>query len=266
MASAQEIQPLAACAFVDKNQILEDPALGTAFPSSLLGATVTAPKVFLSYAHVDADKEFVRGLHRLLSRDGVECFFDEVSLAPGANFVLEISQAIDECNYLVMAMSRAYFSARFARSEWAAVVANDAANERGRLVPLLLEECERPALIRALNYIDVSSAKKLEQNYFRIRQWVGRLEPNDIEQRSREIDDLYEQGRVEQMMKRLLDFARDFAKREILHRLIGIKWQLERIEKESDISKRALASIDLVILALNLKDGIISNLSLDVAR
>src|SRR5262249_18902846 len=118
----------------------------------------------------------------------------------------------------------------------------------------------------ALNYIDVSSAEKFEQNYFRIRHRIGRLEPNDIEQRSKEIDDLYDQGRVEQMMKRLLDFARDFAKREILHRLIAIKWQLERIEKENDISKRALASIDLVILALNLKDGIINNLSLEVGR
>jgi TIR domain-containing protein len=227
---------------------------------------VTAPKVFLSYAHVDADKKFVRGLHQRLRRDGIECFFDEVSLAPGANFVLEISQAIDECNYLVMAMSADYFSARFAPREWAAVVANDAANERGRLVPLLLERCELPALLRALNYIDVSSAEKFEQNYFRIRQRVGRLEPNDIEQRSREIEDLYEQRRVEQMMKRLLDFARDFAKREILHRLIGIKWQLERIENESDISKRAFASIDLVILALNLKDAIITELSLDGGR
>jgi hypothetical protein len=66
-------------------------------------------------------------------------------------------------------------------------------------------------------------------------------------------------------MKRLLDFARDFAMREILNRLIAIKWQLERIEKESDISKRAIASVDLVILALNLKDGIISNL-VDVAQ
>jgi len=215
---------------------------------------------------VDADKKFVSALHQLLKRDGIECFFDEVSLAPGDNFVLQISVAIDECNYLVMAMSRAYFSAGFAPSEWAAVLADDPKNERGRLVPLLLEECELPALIRALNYIDVSSAEKLEQNYRRIWQRVGRLEPNDIEQRSREIDDLYEQGRVEQALKRLLDFARDFAKREILNRLIAIKWQLERIEKESDVSKRAFASVDLVTQALNLKDGIISNLSLDVAR
>ena len=152
-----------------------------------------APKVFLSYARADADKKFVSTLHRRLKRDGIECFFDEVSLAPGDNFVLEISQAIDECNYLVMVMSRSYFSARFAPSEWAAVLALDPKSERSRLVPLLLEDCELPALIRAINYIDVRSSEKFEQNYPRICRRVGRAEPNDIEQRSREIDDLFEQ-------------------------------------------------------------------------
>src|SRR5262249_25934024 len=44
-------------------------------------------------------------------------------------------------------------------------------------------------------------------HYFRILQRIARFEPNDIEQRSREIDDLIEQGKADQAMKRLLDFA-----------------------------------------------------------
>src|SRR5262249_7504982 len=134
------------------------------------------------------------------------------------------SQAIDECNYLVMFMSRAYFSARFAPLEWSAVVANDVANQRGRLLPLLREVCELPALIKPLTYIDVSSVEKLEQNYLRISQRLGRSDPNDIEQRSREIDDLFDQDNVEQGMKRLLDFARDFANREIVTNLLRPSW------------------------------------------
>jgi hypothetical protein len=228
---------------------------------------VTAPKVFLSYAHADADKEFVSALHERLKRDGIECFFDEESLAPGVNFVLQISEAIDECNYLVMVMSRAYFSARFAPLEWAAVLSEDPMNERGRLVPLLREECDLPALIRPLNYIDVSSTERLEQNYPRIWQRLGRLEPNDIEQRSREIDDLFDQGKVEQAMKRLLDFARDFAKqRKIVFRLTAIKWELERTEKEGDPRARAMVRVDLLTEGLNLKDGIINTLSLEASR
>src|SRR4029077_10502640 len=98
-------------------------------------------------------------------------------------------------------------------------------NERGRLVPLLREDCELPALIRPLLYIDVRSAEAFEQNYARIWTRVGRPEPNDIEERSREIDDLFDQDKVEQAIKRILDFARDFAKqREIVNRLTAIKW------------------------------------------
>jgi hypothetical protein len=225
---------------------------------------VTAPRLFLSYAHSDADKKFVSALYDRLSRDGIECFFDEVSLAPGANFVLKISEAIDECNYLVMVMSNAYFSAQFAPLEWTAVLSEPP--ERRRLLPLLLEQCEVPALVRPLSYIDVSSDEKLAKNYPRIWQYVGRLESHDIEQRSKEIDDLFEQHNVEQGMKRLLDFARDFAKqRKTVFRLTAIKWELERNNKESDPEARAMVRVDLLAEGLNLKDGIITSLSLEAS-
>ena len=83
-----------------------------------------APTVFLSYARVDADKKFVAELYRRLKQDGIECFFDEASLAPGANFVLRISEAIDKCNYFIVVMSTAYFSGHFTPSEWSAVPAS----------------------------------------------------------------------------------------------------------------------------------------------
>jgi hypothetical protein len=227
---------------------------------------VNGPKVFLSYAHVDTDKKFVARLYQRLKQDGVECFFDEASLAPGANFVLAISEAIDECNYFVMAMSQAYFAARFAPTEWAAVLADDPGNERGRLLPLRLDVCELPALLKSLNHIDVSSNEKFEQNYGRIWQHLNRTEPNDIEQRSKEIDDLIDQNRQDQAWKRLLDFARDFAKRETLNKLIAITWELERLDKENDISKRSMARVELLTEGLNVRENIINTLSLRMAQ
>lgn len=220
----------------------------------------------MSYAQVDPDREFVRDLYARLQRDGVKCFFDEESLAPGANFVLKISEAIDECNYLVMLMSPAYFSAGFAPTEWASVLSGDPKNERGRLVPLLLEECNKPSLLKPLNYIDVSSPAKLEQNYPRILRGLSRLEPNDIEERSKEIDDLFDQYKVEQAINRLLDFARDFAhQRKIVNRLTAIKLELERTKKASEEGARSMvmARVDLWEEGLNLKDGIIDSLSLE---
>jgi hypothetical protein len=226
----------------------------------------TPPKVFLSYAHADSDKKFVSALHQRLKRDGIECFFDEVSLVPGDNFVLQISQAIDDCNYLIMVMSQSYFSARFAPLEWTAIASDGLTNVRGRLVPVLLEDCELPALIKPLSYIDVSSSEKFEQNYPRICQRVARSEPNDIEQRSKEIDDLFDQDRPDQAMKRLLDFARDFAKREIINNLTVIKRELEHLKKKSDPDESMKARIILHTMGLNLRDSIIDSLSSGVAR
>jgi hypothetical protein len=228
---------------------------------------VTAPKVFLSYARVDADKKFVAELHQRLKQDGIECFFDELSLAPGTNFVLQISEAIEKCNYLVMVMSRAYFSARFVPPEWSAVFSADPTNQRGRLVPLLREDCELPALLKPLIFIDVRSAEKFEQNYPRIWRRVGRAEPNDIEQRYREIDDLFDQAKDGQGMKRLLDFARDFSKqRAIVNRLTAIKWEWELLKQDSNARATSKARVDLLEEGLNLRDGIVDNLSLEAVR
>ena len=151
--------------------------------------------------------------------------------------------------------------AGFAPSEWTAVLADDPKNERGRLVPLLLEKCELPALIKPLNYIDVTSADKLEQNYAQIWQRVGKPEPHDIEQRSKEIDELFEQRKLDQVLKRLLDFARDFAKRDIFNKILAIIVELDHVDKERDVSKRAMARVDLITAGLNLREGIINSLS-----
>jgi hypothetical protein len=227
-----------------------------------------SPKVFLSYTRADADKKFVAELYRRLKQDGIECFFDEASLAPGANFVLRISEAIDKCNYFIVVMSPAYFSAHFAPSEWSAVFKADPTNQRGRLVPLLLEDCKLPPLLDPLLYIDVRSAEKFEQNYPRIWRTVGRLQPNDIELRSREIDDLFDQAKPEQGMKRLLDFARDFSKqRAIVNRLTAIKWEWEILKQDGNAGATSKSRVDLLEEGLNLRDGIMDNLSgLEVVR
>jgi TIR domain-containing protein len=236
-------------------------------PRKSFGITVTAPSVFLSYAHVEADKKFACVLHERLKRDGIVCFFDEASIAPGANFVLQISKAIDDCNYLAMIMSRAYFSARFAPTEWAGILSQDPQNTRGRLVPLLLEDCELPAFISSLKYIDVTSPEKLEQNYPRIWKLVSQFLPNDLEQRSKEIDELALQGKLNQAMKRLLDFARDFARStEVMNRLIAIRLVLIRLDSERNATERAKATAEMVFAGLNIRDEIISAWAADLGQ
>jgi hypothetical protein len=58
------------------------------------------PKVFLSYSRKDS--KFVEELHRRLTRDGVDVFYDQESIAWGANWVVELEKGIDECEFIVV--------------------------------------------------------------------------------------------------------------------------------------------------------------------
>lgn len=230
---------------------------------------MTASTVFLSYAHRDADKAFVRQLHARLERDGVECFFDETSIAPGGNFVLKINDAINQCNYFVLVMSRAYFDAHFTKAEWTAIVSEDPTNNRGRLLPLLLETCDIPTLLRPFSYIDVSTESKFDHNYPQIIQHLGQPPPSDLKSRLSELDELIDKYEDEKLMKRLLDFACDFAQdRKVINRLTSIKLQFGRISRmESEaMGTTFLARADLVAEGLNLKDGIIAGLTAGISR
>ena len=60
-------------------------------------------RVFLS--HSSKDREFVRELFRRLTRDGVNCFFDEESIEWGTNFILSLEQGIDTCEFFVAVLS-----------------------------------------------------------------------------------------------------------------------------------------------------------------
>ena len=84
--------------------------------------------VFLS--HSGKDKPFVRELFRRLQRDGVSCFFDEESIEWGANFVLTLEQAIDECAFFVVVLSP-----DFVLSKWAEVERTSATADLKKIMP-----------------------------------------------------------------------------------------------------------------------------------
>lgn len=229
---------------------------------------MTASRVFLSYKR--ADEAFVETLYRRLSDHGIECFFDQESIPIGANFVITLQRAIDECNYLVMVMSPAYFDTKYPAAEWSAMLKDDPLNDRGRVIPLLLKPCKPPAFISCLNYVDVSSDSKFEQAFPKIRNALSEPVSNDIEQRNDEIQDLFYRNNIVHGMKRLLDFADDFADRSTINRAVAISANLNEIEEniEKNQGNRDFpaqefldARLNLLGRALELKDGVIKQLS-----
>jgi hypothetical protein len=120
-------------------------------------------RVFLSYS--SQDRDFVRELHRRLTRDGVACFYDQESIAWGANFVVTLEKAIDECEFLIPVLSPAFLQSQWAERERTAAT--------HKLRPLLLCECDVPAFLRTTQTIDVSTSALFEANYPRICKAIG---------------------------------------------------------------------------------------------
>ncbi|HLC16886.1 MAG TPA: toll/interleukin-1 receptor domain-containing protein [Thermodesulfovibrionia bacterium] len=133
-------------------------------------------KVFLSYSR--KDESFVKKLYQRLYRDGVELFFDQVSIEWGQNWVLELEKGLDMCEHVVFVLTPDFCNA----SEWdkverTNVMADDPAQIKRKFRPLLLKPCidleTFPRFLKAINYIDVTTDEKFEAEYPKICKALG---------------------------------------------------------------------------------------------
>lgn len=116
------------------------------------------PDVFLS--HSSKDKEFVRELYRRLTRDGVDCFFDEESIEVGDNFVRALELGIDQCKYVVYVLSPDFCNSEWVEVERTSSLADDPAGLRRKAIPLMLRDCRHlatfPRFLKQVQSLDVS--------------------------------------------------------------------------------------------------------------
>lgn len=128
-------------------------------------------RVFLS--HSSKDKEFVRELFRRLTRDGVNCFFDEESIEWGTNFILSLEQGIDTCEFFVAVLSPDFVQSKWVELERTSAIADDPAGLKRKMRPLLLQPCELPRFLRQIQQFDVSTQVLFEKNYPKICAGLG---------------------------------------------------------------------------------------------
>lgn len=128
-------------------------------------------KVFLSYSR--QDEGFVEELYRRLSRDGVSCSLDKVSIEWGANWVIELQKKLDECEIIVLVLSPAFFQSEWTQLEWTSIFAHDPGGHSKKKLLLLREPVELPFFLKPIQQIDVSSSEKFEKAYPKICRELG---------------------------------------------------------------------------------------------
>jgi hypothetical protein len=115
-----------------------------------------APKVFISYAHEDA--EAAMSLYDIFKQRGIHPWLDKRDLLAGSVWELEIKKAINEADFIVICISRRSINKRgFVQREIKLAMETYQAMPTGEafLMPARLEACRVPEELLAYQYCDL---------------------------------------------------------------------------------------------------------------
>jgi hypothetical protein len=113
-------------------------------------AAPKAPRIFLSHAW--ADKDQVRPLAEQLRANGADVWFDEWELGPGDSLVQKLSDGLGACDVFLVVLSRDSVASKWVREELSSAVVRRIEDDT-RLIPVLLDDVPRPAVIIHLVYV-----------------------------------------------------------------------------------------------------------------
>jgi tetratricopeptide (TPR) repeat protein len=107
--------------------------------------------LFVSYTN--ADVQWAEWIAWTLEQEGYTTTIQAWDFRPGANFVLEMQRALQECERVIAVLSPRYLASKFAAEEWSAAIASDPTGDK--LLPIRIEPCDNEGLLRARVYIDL---------------------------------------------------------------------------------------------------------------
>lgn len=126
----------------------------------------SARDLFLSHASVN--KPIVRKVaadicaERSTSGRSFTVWLDEAEIRPGQSIPGAVNAGLETSRLFALLLSPAYFESKsgWTDAEWHAILHADPDNRRGRVLPILIEDCPKlPPLLRHLRIIDMREAR-----------------------------------------------------------------------------------------------------------
>jgi hypothetical protein len=109
-------------------------------------------KIFIS--HSSTDKQFVRGLAVDLSAMGHQPWLDEWEILAGESVAERVGAGIESADLMVVVLSQHAIASKWVENEWQAKYWTEVSERRVAVIPVLLDDCEIPTLLRAKKYVD----------------------------------------------------------------------------------------------------------------
>jgi len=110
-------------------------------------------KIFLSYA--SEDKEDVKKIVDYLTEKEINIWFDQWCILPGDSITKKISDAMKECEFFLPVLSNNFLSKSFPMKEFWAAVMKHSSIEGKYIIPVLIEKCEIPDIIKDIAYANL---------------------------------------------------------------------------------------------------------------
>jgi hypothetical protein len=117
------------------------------------------PDLFISYHH--PDEEFVRSLACAVSGAGYTVWYDRIGLTAGDSFPREIEHALGIARHLGLVCTAESCSRPWVRKEIEASLYREGAEERDIIIPLRLNGCRLPLLLRTKQWCDFTQSFKI---------------------------------------------------------------------------------------------------------
>ncbi len=111
-------------------------------------------EVFISYRK--PHEQFAESLAQRLGAEGIVPWFDKWDVLAGDSLPGKIEQGLEESTAFIPIITADYQRGTWATEELQSAIAKRVETDF-RIVPVLLEECERPELIRHLRYVDFTA-------------------------------------------------------------------------------------------------------------
>lgn len=109
-------------------------------------------KVFVS--HSSLDKPFARSLCMDLEDNGFIPWLDELNIMVGESIPEKISIGIKEADFIIVILSNHSVNSRWVQKEWQTKYWSEIEKGKVHVLPVLLEDCEIPELLKTKKYAD----------------------------------------------------------------------------------------------------------------
>lgn len=111
-------------------------------------------KIFVSHSSVD--KEFVRKLCTDLSHFGHTPWLDEWEIKVGDSIPHKIETGLNDADFIVVVLSKSSIESKWVEREWHAKYWEELESGEIQVLPLLIEDCKIPSLLKMKKYANFS--------------------------------------------------------------------------------------------------------------